>query len=242
MKSRILILTIIFLTSACAHKNIPPLTLLGEWHTVNSGDTADSVAKKYNVHADILVELNDIPPTGTIQNRDKIFIPKKHGTPPGTGKKPPAVKSAVTVSSGTIIQGYCGTEGRPCFAWPIKGEFSKKFGPDGDNHNDGIDITAPEGTPVTAAEKGVVIYSGNAIKGYGNLILIKHSNGIISVYAHSSKNIVKEGQQVKRGQKIAKAGKTGAASQPGLHFEIRVNEQPRDPMGYLPAIKITNKE
>ena len=105
------------------------------------------------------------------------------------------------------------------FRWPARGRVIAGFGANGGN--EGINIAVPEGTPVKAAEAGVVAYAGSEVKGYGNLVLIRHANGYVSAYAHNGELNVKRGEQVKRGQVIAKSGQTGNVTSPQLHFEIR---------------------
>jgi len=120
------------------------------------------------------------------------------------------------------------------FRWPVQGRIISAFGtkPDG-GHNDGINVAVPEGTSVKAAENGVVAYAGNELKGYGNLVLIRHSNNWVSAYAHNDEILVHRGDQVRRGQVIAKAGNTGQVSQPQLHFELRKGSRPVDPTKYM---------
>jgi lipoprotein NlpD len=117
------------------------------------------------------------------------------------------------------------------WAWPLIGKVVDKFD---EKRNKGIDIAVREGEPVLAAADGSVVYSGNTLRGYGNLVIIKHDDDFISAYAHNRQILVKQGQVVKRGQRIAEAGKTDAAS-PILHFEIRRQGKPVDPLQYLPA-------
>ena len=116
------------------------------------------------------------------------------------------------------------------FRWPVKGRVVAEFGarPDG-GHNDGIDVAVPQGTSVMAAENGVVAYAGSELKGYGNLVLIRHANNWVSAYANNEELLVKRGDKVRRGQIIAKAGATGAVSQPQVHFELRKGSRPVDP-------------
>jgi murein DD-endopeptidase MepM/ murein hydrolase activator NlpD len=118
--------------------------------------------------------------------------------------------------------------------WPSKGKVISGFGqrPDG-THNDGINIAVPQGTDVHAAEEGEVAYAGSELKGYGNLILVRHDNGWVTAYAHSETMLVKRGDKVRRGDVIAKAGKTGQVDQPQLHFELRQGSKPVDPLPYL---------
>jgi murein DD-endopeptidase MepM/ murein hydrolase activator NlpD len=99
--------------------------------------------------------------------------------------------------------------------------------------NDGIKVAVPEGTPVKAAEDGVVAYAGNELRGYGNLVLVRHANGFVTAYAHNSRVHVRRGDQVRRGQTIAQAGQTGNVSSPQVHFEIRRGATPVDPMTLL---------
>jgi murein DD-endopeptidase MepM/ murein hydrolase activator NlpD len=122
------------------------------------------------------------------------------------------------------------------FIWPVHGHVLSSYGESAQGtHNDGIDIAAPAGTPVLAAGAGEVAYAGNELKGYGDLILVKHDNGFITAYAHNATMLVKRGDRVSRGQEIAKVGATGAVDQPQLHFEIRRGTRALDPSDYLPA-------
>ncbi|HXC89346.1 MAG TPA: M23 family metallopeptidase [Stellaceae bacterium] len=120
------------------------------------------------------------------------------------------------------------------FLWPVRGRVLEGYGsgPDG-THNDGINIAAPRGAAVEATDGGVVAYAGNELRGYGNLVLIKHPNGWISAYAHCDLILVKTGQKVARGQVIARVGATGNVSEPQLHFELRRGKKPVDPREYL---------
>jgi murein DD-endopeptidase MepM/ murein hydrolase activator NlpD len=126
-----------------------------------------------------------------------------------------------------------GSGAHPEFRWPARGRVIQNFATGG---NDGINIALPEGTQVKAAEAGVVAYAGNGLKGYGNLVLIKHPNGFVSAYAHNGEISVKAGDQVTRGQTIAKSGQSGDVPTPQLHFELRKGKTPVDPMNYLASL------
>ena len=118
--------------------------------------------------------------------------------------------------------------------WPVAGNVLSEFGPKPNGqHNDGINIVVAKGTPVKAADDGVVAYAGNELKGYGNLVLIRHDNGFVSAYANNGELKVKRGDKVNRGQTIATSGQTGNVSSPQLHFELRKGSTPVDPMPYL---------
>src|SRR6476660_5139324 len=124
----------------------------------------------------------------------------------------------------------------PSFRWPARGRVISGSGAMANGQqNDGINLALPEGTPVHAAEDGVVAYAGSELKGYGNLVLVRHSNGFVTAYAHASEILVKRGDQVRRGQVIAKSGQTGNVSSPQLHFEIHKGSAPVDPTQYLPG-------
>lgn len=120
------------------------------------------------------------------------------------------------------------------FVWPIKGEVLQEFGPMAKGqHNDGVNIAAARGTPVRAAENGVVAYVGNELKGFGNLLLIKHADGWMTAYAHNDQLLVGKGDQVRRGQQIATVGSSGNVTQPQLHFELRKGTEAVNPSDYI---------
>lgn len=126
------------------------------------------------------------------------------------------------------------TSALPTFRWPVRGKVVTSYGAKTNGKsNDGINLAVPEGTPVKAAEDGVVAYSGNELKGYGNLVLVRHSNGYVTAYAHASELLVKRGDTIKRGQVIAKSGQSGEVASPQLHFEIRKGSSPVDPLQFL---------
>jgi murein DD-endopeptidase MepM/ murein hydrolase activator NlpD len=138
----------------------------------------------------------------------------------------PAVESPVKAAEATGAV--------PTFRWPARGKVITAYGAKSNGKsNDGINLAVPEGTPIKAADDGVVAYSGNELKGYGNLVLIRHSNGYVTAYAHASELMVKRGDTIKRGQVIAKSGQSGEVQSPQLHFEIRKGSSPVDPLQFL---------
>lgn len=125
--------------------------------------------------------------------------------------------------------------------WPLKGKVISNYGPKENGlKNEGINIAVPEGTSIRAADGGVVAYAGNELKGYGNLVLIRHTGGYVTAYAHAKELLVKRGDTVKRGDVIAKAGQTGAVSSPQLHFEVRKGATALDPMKHLASATAMN--
>ncbi|SDS15933.1 peptidoglycan DD-metalloendopeptidase family protein [Bradyrhizobium canariense] len=138
----------------------------------------------------------------------------------------PAVESPVKAAEATGAV--------PTFRWPVRGKVITAYGAKANGKsNDGINLAVPEGTPIKAADDGVVAYSGNELKGYGNLVLIRHANGYVTAYAHASELLVKRGDTIKRGQVIAKSGQSGEVQSPQLHFEIRKGSSPVDPLQFL---------
>lgn len=147
---------------------------------------------------------------------------------PAPAASPPPEQSASLPPAGSPARGEAQ------FMWPVQGRVIAHYGPAaGGTHNDGINIAAPAGTPVLAADAGTVAYAGNELRGYGNLILIKHANGWMTAYAHNSALLVKRGDKVRRGQTIARVGATGTVNEPQLHFEVRRGTRALDPAEYL---------
>ncbi|MGP1253109.1 MAG: peptidoglycan DD-metalloendopeptidase family protein [Kiloniellales bacterium] len=144
----------------------------------------------------------------------------------------PAVQPAPPPQTAAIPQPPPRAGGR--FGWPLRGRILSRYGPqDGGRHNDGINIAAPRGAPIKAAENGVVAYVGSELKGFGKLVLIKHADGWVTAYAHAESVIVRLGETVRRGQTIARVGSSGNVDQPQLHFEIRKGTNAIDPTQML---------
>ena len=145
-----------------------------------------------------------------------------------------ATTTPAEVSAETPVKPSEATGALPTFRWPVRGKVITSYGAKTNGKaNDGINLAVPEGTPVKAAEDGLVAYSGNELKGYGNLVLVRHSNGYVTAYAHASELLVKRGDTIKRGQIIAKSGQSGEVGSPQLHFEIRKGSSPVDPLQFL---------
>jgi murein DD-endopeptidase MepM/ murein hydrolase activator NlpD len=156
------------------------------------------------------------------------------GGPQQSARLAQATAAADDVAAATPAKASEATGALPTFRWPVRGKVITSYGAKTNGKsNDGINLAVPEGTPVKAAEDGVVAYSGNELKGYGNLVLVRHSNGYVTAYAHASELMVKRGDTIKRGQIIAKSGQSGEVGSPQLHFEIRKGSSPVDPLQFL---------
>ncbi len=221
----------------------------GVYHKVRQGETLWRICYTYRVNMKKVCRVNRIKDPGHVVAGQKIFIPgaKRVLKVKIVSRKPPAASAKRKARKGAGRPARTGAKrpgrskpkpranrGKLHFIWPVKGPVTSWFGPRKGRPHDGIDIAAPKGTPIRAAEKGKVIYSDNGISGYGNLIIIRHSGGFHTVYGHNSRNRVDVDAWVKKGQVIAEVGKTGRASGYHLHFEIRKNERAVDPMKYLP--------
>lgn len=228
-------------------------------HVVAPGENLIGIAKRYNVSLKDLAKANRVEPHAQIKMGERLVIPGRAAS----AKQPAASKPAATQAqtqpkaapapqkvaaaapqhtanvlkpSGNVSEEDAKGSGAasPSFRWPVRGRIIAGFGPKPNGQqNDGINLAVPEGTPIKAAEEGVVAYAGNELKGYGNLVLIRHPNGFVTAYAHASELLVKRGDSIKRGQTIAKAGQTGTVNSPQLHFEIRKGSSPVDPTQYL---------
>jgi murein DD-endopeptidase MepM/ murein hydrolase activator NlpD len=217
-------------------------------HTVNQGDTLMSVARRYKIGAAEIARANKITVTTQLRLGQKLTIPgtTRAATQPAavpqrrvdTPQAAPAPQEKVAaVKPVEQPEAQPALSGTPQFRWPVKGRVISGFGqkPNG-QQNDGINLSVPEGTPIKASEDGVVAYAGNELKGYGNLVLIRHAEGWVTAYAHTSEVLVKRGEAVKRGQVIARAGQTGGVVAPQLHFEIRKGSTPVDPAQHLSSL------
>ncbi|MBN9056739.1 MAG: M23 family metallopeptidase, partial [Rhizobiales bacterium] len=156
-------------------------------------------------------------------------------------KKPEAYKAPVkTVSVKEATEKSDVTDAAPeatgigKYRWPVRGAVIAGYGANVDgNRNDGIDISVPEGTPIKAAENGVVIYAGSSLKELGNAVLVRHDDGTVTVYGHAGELNVQRGQKIQRGQTVAASGMSGNATRPKVHFEVRKNATPVNPMTFL---------
>ncbi|MEW6257507.1 MAG: peptidoglycan DD-metalloendopeptidase family protein [Pseudomonadota bacterium] len=157
--------------------------------------------------------------------------------PAAAASKTTPAKPAATAAAEEVDDAPRAGGSGPQFRAPVRGRVISTFGPKpGGTRNDGVNFAVPEGTSVRAAEDGTVAYAGNELKGYGNLVLIKHADGYVTAYAHNSELMVKRGDTVRRGQIVAKAGQSGGVSTPQLHFEIRKGSQPVDPSQYVAGL------
>ncbi len=230
----------------CGTPRVPPQPLVGRWHKVEPEQSLEKISRAYGVKPEVIAELNDVS-EGRLAQRDEIFVPTRDGRPPGArsraSNRTSVLKKTATRNDAArrpdstekaLPQGTCEEKTQSCLEWPVSGQLIAAFGPRQGSHHDGLDIAAPSGAPIVAADSGVVIYSGDEIKGYGNLVILRHDSGLITVYAHNAHNKVSQGQEVARGQVIATVGSTGAATRDHLHFEVRTAQNPRDPLPLLP--------
>ena len=221
----------------------------GGVYVVKSGDSLSKIARGHGVSVDALKAANKISDSN-IRIGQALTIPGGAGstlnpsstasispTPAPKAYTPPvnaAGDSVAAKTKGDTASVAPAATGIGKFRWPARGQVITGFAKtENGKRNDGIDISMPTGTPVKAAENGVVIYSGDGLKEYGKTVLIRHDDGLVTVYAHADKLNVSRGDKVTRGQVIASSGMTGVAKTPRLHFEVRKNASPVDPTKYL---------
>jgi len=199
----------------------------GIYHVVKSGENLFRIGKAYDIPYQELARINRISDAHQIRVGQRIFIP-------GATRQLPV--EIITPSDALVEQpGQSDRQEkeREGFIWPVKGNITSKFGHRGQTFHDGIDISVSEGSPIVAVEEGEVIYK-DQLRGYGNLIIIRHAGGFVSVYSHNKINLVHDGQKVAQGEVIGEVGSTGRVTAPHLHFEIRKDNVARDPLQYLP--------
>jgi murein DD-endopeptidase MepM/ murein hydrolase activator NlpD len=216
---------------------------LARQHVVQRGESIYAIARNYGVASSSLANANGLtnnftlypgqtlripgqgraigPSTAERSSGPSVALASKKLRPPAALPRAPAPIPKPAARSGSFI-------------WPVSGKLLSGFGVKGNGlHNDGINIAVARGTPVRAAENGVVAYAGNEIRGFGNMLLIKHTGGWVSAYAHNAEILVKRGTRVKKGDIIAKVGSSGSVDSPQLHFELRRGKEAVDPTKYL---------
>jgi lipoprotein NlpD len=220
----------LFLTACQGFQFDPwPDRQYGIHHTIQKGQTLYRIAQAYEIELEVIRRVNHIRDPSEIKEGMQLWIPgvsrvqtvPKGSSPSRSAKKK---KKAPTVKPrrGVLI-------------WPTKGTLTSSFGKRNGRKHEGIDIAAPKGTPIYSAADGEVVFSGWGPTGYGKMVIIKHQHHLTTVYAHNSKILVKKGVRVKQGQKISLMGSTGRSTGPHLHFEVRNDTEPKNPIKYLPT-------
>ncbi|POT56645.1 hypothetical protein C3432_14665 [Citrobacter amalonaticus] len=222
----------LLLAGCSGNKSSDQGTYSGSVYTVKRGDTLYRISRTTGTSVKELARLNGISPPYTIEVGQKLKLGGSSKTAPAKTSKKSATKTAAVRPSSSVPQSSWPPVGQRCWLWPASGKVILPYST-ADGGNKGIDISAARGTPVYAAGAGKVVYVGNQLRGYGNLIMIKHSEDYITAYAHNDTMLVNNGQSVKAGQKIATMGSTDAASV-RLHFQIRYRATAIDPLRYLP--------
>jgi murein DD-endopeptidase MepM/ murein hydrolase activator NlpD len=228
-------------------------------HRVAAGETMYRIAKTYGLTVEELGAANNIKAPWTLAVGQELLIPgvernapgeapealaeadpepvrtspespSRRGSTPVVARREEPPSRSRPVSRPGAPRPRAATQG--LLDWPLKGVLYGRFGKKGREPHDGIDLAAPSGTPVKTAQEGTVLYAGEQ-RGYGNIVIVEHSNSLITLYAHNRDLRVRTGQRVLRGQVIATVGESGKTSGPHLHFEVRLDGRPVDPLDYL---------
>lgn len=227
---------------------LPPLGAAPRTVTVGANETLAAVAKRARVDVDALAAENGLIRPYTLRAGQTLRLPEPPPAAPAAKTAAPSAKSAVPPQTPAppetevagLAQAPAAVARPPAppegggFLWPVKGRLLSTFGSKANGlHNDGINIAARRGQPVRAIAPGVVAYAGNELRGFGNLVLIRHDGGWVSAYAHADSIEVARGDKVRRGQVIARIGDSGGVGEPQLHFELRRGKKAVDPLPYL---------
>lgn len=219
-------------------------------HVVQRGENLYRIGLQYGIDYREIASINNIYPPFEIEIGQELVLPNESAAttlasttpPPRQTTTPPPRQTTTPPPAATTSPPPAATTTPPPaanaavrFQWPLEGEVIGRFGENDGRRNDGINIRANEGDSVRAAAPGTVVYAGNELQGYGELVLIRHEGGFVTAYANNSRLRVREGETVEAGQIIAEAGSTGSVDSPQLHFEIRRGVTPEDPMRHLPA-------
>ena len=227
-------------------------------YVVQRGDSLYEISRRFNVDMASLARANNLRSPYTIHVGQRLTLPGGSATAAAsntvqTASLPPATRSGASSAAARpsakpvpprtpVVRQPVSTVPAPPpragtgFVWPVEGRVLSTFGAKQNGlHNDGVNIAAPRGAPVRAADNGVVAYAGKEIRGFGNLLLVKHEGGLITAYAHNDAVLVARGDKVTRGQVIAKVGTSGGVDTPQLHFEVRQGTRAVDPNKYLPG-------
>lgn len=220
-------------------------------HVVQKGETGYGISRAYGVDLATLARVNGMTPPYQVNVGQRLLVPGAIAAGPvvASSSAAPAASAPAAAESppGDGTETVASLPPRPVpvaapppppasgFDWPARGRILSAYGPKPHGlHNDGINIERPEGSLIKAADAGVVVYAGNDIKAYGNLVLLRHDGGWVTAYAHAQEILVSRNQTVKRGQPIARVGATGNVTEPQLHFEIRQGRRTIDPLSQLP--------
>jgi murein DD-endopeptidase MepM/ murein hydrolase activator NlpD len=207
----------------------------GIYHEVQSGENLYRIGQAYGVTHQELARVNRLDRPDRLHVGQRLLVPGGRRTLPVNLITP---ERAVADAP----EPHELPRGEGAFIWPLqRGVVTSRFGPRGRGHHDGIDIGAPAGTTVHSARAGEVIYS-DTLRGYGNVVIVRHRSGFVTVYAHNAENLVEEGDRVRQGGVVGRVGQTGRTTGPNLHFEIRKDNVARNPIYFLPSETVQSRK
>jgi murein DD-endopeptidase MepM/ murein hydrolase activator NlpD len=216
-------LSLVLAAAGCALGRPPPPlhpeNPRGSWHVFEEGETLAAIADRAGVPLEDLLEINGLTRSSVVTPGQVIFLLEAGGAPP------------------TATPSLAGAGPSP-LRWPLQEpRLSSTFGSRWGKAHEGIDLAAPTGTAIYAADGGQVLYAGEAVRGYGKMVVVQHRSDLLTVYAHGSVLLVHTGDKIAAGQEIARVGQTGHATAPHLHFEVRRGQVPQDPLRFLPRLE-----
>jgi len=214
----------------------------GAWHVVEAGETSASIAKRAGIVLEDFLEINGLRRHEPLIPGRPVFLfgataglSASEQTPVASVSEPVDPAAPLGASSQPAPAPRAGPAP---LRWPLRApRLTSRFGKRWGRPHEGIDMAAPIGTPVLAAAGGTVIYAGDQVRGYGNMVVLRHADNLVTVYAHNSLLLVQTGDPVTVGQEIARVGDTGRSTAPHLHFEVRRRDTPHDPLLFLPPLQ-----
>jgi lipoprotein NlpD len=229
--------------TARARAPLHPVNPQGTWYVVQAGETLQEIAGRAGVPVQDLMEINGLDRAEAVRPGQSIFVldaealsRSSAGTPTAVASAPPPAVAPEPAAGATPPDDGADAAFAGKLRWPLaEPKLSSPFGPRAGRPHEGIDLAAPLGTPILAAANGQVVYAGDGVSGYGNMVVLQHPDGLLTVYAHNSLVMVRTGDTIAAGQEIARVGMSGRATAPHLHFEVRRAQLPRDPLRFLPA-------
>jgi murein DD-endopeptidase MepM/ murein hydrolase activator NlpD len=206
----------------------------GTWHVVQAGETLAKIAKEAGIPLEDLLEINGLRRGQPLEPGQMIYVLGRAGQ----ASTIPADATPATTPLPAEAETRPEANSKAPLRWPLaKPVLTSLFGKRWGRDHEGIDMGAPIGTSVKAAADGEVVYAGDRVRGYGNMVVIQHAGDLVTVYAHNSLLMVHVGDHVTTGQEISRVGATGHATGPHLHFEVRHKQEPQDPLQFLPTLK-----
>lgn len=232
-----LLVALLAVAVGCGHGRPMHQPPPGSFYVAKPGDSLPELARRQGVPVEDLAEINGLPADAPLAEGQVVFVLEARSVVPASSPDilPPGHLGGPAADADDDEERAGSVDGKRAFVWPVRDAvISSHYGRRWGRAHEGIDLAAPQGTPVFAAREGVVLYASDKLGGYGKMVVLQHDGDLLTAYAHNASLLVREGDRVRAGQMIARVGRTGRASAPHLHFEVRRGQIPQNPLNYLP--------